>query len=373
MNWQDITGQKALIKQLQDSIDDNRVSHAQLLAGKEGYGVFPLALAYAQEILSRENASAAQKVSHLNHLDLHFSFPVFSEKGNSLSKRFYDDFRNMMLENPYSDFEDFTRILESENKQFYISADEVEDVVQKFSLKSFEGGTKILIVWRADKMNASAANKFLKFLEEPPEKTLIILTAENTDNILPTILSRTQIMPVQRISDEDLFAALRKNTGLDDDSLGRIVFQAQGNYNEALKLLKAGDMTSEFEGLFVQWVREAFMVKKNPSLLKNILNWAQEIASWNREKQKSFLDYCAEIFRLALMQNYGSADLVYKKIQVNKFAWEKFATYIHGANIESILSEISTADYHLERNGNSKIVWTDMGIKLTRYIHRSAK
>lgn len=373
MNWQDITGQNSLIQQLKESIDDRRVSHAQLFTGPEGYGTFPLALAYAQEILSRENNSAAQKVAHLNHLDLHFSFPVYSEKNNSLSKRFYEDFRTMMLENPYSGFDDFTKILESENKQFFISADEVEEVVQKFSLKSFEGGTKILIVWRADKMNLAASNKFLKFLEEPPEKTVIILTAENTDNILPTILSRTQEVPVPRITDEALLQKLQKKSDLEEDALRRIVFQAQGNYNEAQKLLKSGDMTPEFETLFVQWVREAFMVKKNPSLLKNILNWAQDIAAWNREKQKSFLEYCAEIFRLALMQNYGSSDLVYKKIQVNKFAWEKFATYIHGANIESILQEISTADYHLERNGNSKIVWTDLGIKLTRYIHRSAK
>lgn len=372
MNWQEIVGQENLKNLLKDSIENNRVSHAQLFVGKEGYGVFPLALAYVQEILSRENEHAASKVQHLNHLDLHLSFPVFSEKNNSLSKRFYEDFREMMLENPYSDFEDFTRLLDSENKQFFISADEMDETGQKFALKSFEGGTKILIVWRADKMNASAANKFLKFLEEPPEKTVIILTAEKIDNMLPTILSRTQLVEITAIEDDAMMKHLQEKSNLEESKIREIVHQAQGNYNEALKLMNSGNMSSEFEELFIQWVRDAFMVKKKPELLKNIIRWAREIASWNREKQKNFLDYCAEIFRLALMQNYGSGNLVYKKINANNFNWDKFSAYIHGANIESILEEITTADYHLERNGNSKIVWTDMGIKLTRYIHRKA-
>ena len=247
----------------------------------------------------------------------------------------------------------------------------MDEIGSKFALKSDGGGTKILIVWRADKMNPSASIKFLKFLEEPPAKTIILLTAESIDSLLPTILSRTQIVEIPRIEDDEIFASLKEKG--DENRVKEVVFQAQGNYNDALKQLKNGNAASEFEELFVQWVREAFMVKKKPELLKNIIKWSREIASWNREKQKSFLDYCAEIFRLALMQNYGSANLVYKKININSFNWDKFSAYIHGANIESILEEISTADYHLERNGNSKIVWTDLGIKLTRYIHRSAE
>ncbi|MDR2205284.1 MAG: DNA polymerase III subunit delta' [Flavobacteriaceae bacterium] len=372
MNWEQITGQEKLKNLLIESISENRVSHAQLFVGKEGYGVFPLALAYAQEILSRENSQSASKVQHFNHVDLHFSFPVFSEKNNSLSSRLFDEFREMMLENPYSDFEDFTKILESENKQFFISADEADDIGQKFSLKSFEGGTKILIVWRADKMNLSAANKFLKFLEEPPAKTVIILTAESVDFMLPTILSRTQIVEIPRIEDEEISFALKEKFGLDDEKITQIVHQSQGNFNEALKLARSENSDSEFEELFVNWVRYAFMAKKKPELLRNIIAWAKNIAAWNREKQKSFLDFCSEIFRLALMQNYGSPNLVYKKINIENFQWDKFSQYIHGANIESILDEISTADYHLERNGNSKIIWTDLGIKLTRFIHRSA-
>lgn len=372
MNWGDITGQENLIEQLKDSVANNRVSHAQLFIGKEGYGTLPLALAYAQEILKNENEAAASKVQHLNHLDLHLSFPVFSEKSKSLSKRFYEDFRNMILENPYSSFDDWTTILESENKQFFISVDEIEDIGGKFLLKSFEGGTKILIMWCANKMSDAASNKFLKFLEEPPKSTLIILTADSDQDFLQTILSRTQIVEVPRLGDEDVKQYLSEKYSFDQEKISEIAIQSQGDLNVAIKLAESGGISTEFEELFVQWVREAFQVKKKPEMLKNIIDWARDIAGWSREKQKSFLDYCAEMFRMALLQNYGTPDLVYKKINVSNFNWEKFSEYIHGANIEDILQEITDSDYHLQRNANAKIVWTDMGIKLSRYIHRSA-
>lgn len=106
--------------------------------------------------------------------------------------------------------------------------------------------------------------------------------------------------------------------------------------------------------------------------MKNIIVWAREISTWNREKQKKFLEYCSDMFRLALLQNYGNSELVYKKINVSGFNWESFTRFIHGANIEDILEQISEADYHLARNANAKIVWTDLGIRLSRYIHKNA-
>lgn len=372
MNWENIAGQENLKKLLRDSITENRVSHAQLFVGKEGYGTLPMVLAYAKELLSRENEHAASKVEHLNHLDLHFSFPVFTDNKNSLSKNKFEEFREMILKSPYSSYDDWTAFLESENKQLFISADEIDDQNQKFSLKSFEGGTKILIVWRADKMNVAASNKFLKFLEEPPAKTVILLTAESSNDILPTILSRTQIVEVPRINDEEIQAYLKTNFNVSDEKIREIVHEAQGDLNDALKLLESGNKNEEFEKLFVQWVRDAFMVKKKPEFLRSIIIWAREIAGWNREKQKNFLNYCSEIFRLALLQNYQSEALVYKKIDANGFNWKGFSKYISGANIESILEEINTADLHLTRNGNPKIVWTDLGIKLSRHIHKNS-
>ncbi|MDO4225486.1 MAG: DNA polymerase III subunit delta' [Bergeyella zoohelcum] len=356
---------------MKDTVEHNRVSHAQLFVGKEGYGTLALALAYAQEILGKENPSAVSKIQHLNHLDLHFSFPVYSEKNNSFSKRFYENFREMVLKTPYFSYNDWINSLDSEkNKQFFISADEVEDINKQFSLKSFEGGGKVFIIWCANKMNDTASNKFLKFLEEPPKNTTIILLAETEQDFMQTILSRVQITKIPRIEDGNILNYLITKHNLPEDKAESITQEAQGDLNIAMKLVETGDVTTEFEALFVQWVREAFQVKTKPEMLRNIIVWARNIAGWNREKQKSFLDYCAEIFRLAMLQNYSSEQLVYKKLSVNKFSWSKFSVYIHGANIEDILAEITAADYHLQRNANSKIVWTDLGIKLSRYIHK---
>ena len=372
MNWNNIVGQENLKKLLKESIDNHRVGHAQLFVGNDGYGTLPLALAFAQEVFSKENEHSASKVETLNHVDLHFSFPVYKEKSEGLSSNFFEDFREMILENPYSNYEDWSKVLDSENKQLTIYADEIDDINKRFALKSFEGGSKILIIWHADKMNPSAANKFLKFLEEPPKDTLIILTAEKTDDFFQTILSRTQMVDIKRIEEEAIIQALKNHFEISNDSLDEIVFQAQGNWNAAQKIINSESSDVEFEELFVRWVREAFQVKKKPEFLKNIVLWGRTISSWNRERQKKFLDYCAEMFRLALLQNYGNNDLVYKKIEATGFKWEGFSKFIHGANIEEILEEISNADYHLERNANAKIVWTDLGIKLSRYIHKSA-
>lgn len=372
MNWEDIVGQKNLKKLLKDSIDNNRVSHAQLFLGKYGFGVLPLAMAFAKEILKRENEGAASRVEHLNHVDLHFSFPVFKGKQKGQASEFLGEFRQMILDNPYADPEDWTKSLNTENKQLLIYTEEVADLHSRFSLKSFEGGSKILIVWQADKMNESSANKFLKFLEEPPKDTYIILTAESSEDILPTIFSRTQTVDVPRISDEEMKEFLELNTSASENEISDIVFRAQGNYNAAKKILQNNSGDSDFQELFIRWVREAFQVRKKPEYLKNIVLWAQEISKFNREKQKNFLQYCSEMFRLAMLENYGGQDLVYKKIEESGFKWESFSRFIHGANIADILDEISTADYHLERNANAKIVWTDLGIKLSRYIHKSA-
>lgn len=372
MDWEQIVGQEELKVLLQQSIDANRVGHAQLFTGKSGYGTLALAMAFAKEVLERENPAAAGRVASLNHIDLHFTFPVYKTKDKGFSQPFQEDFRNLILQNPYADSTDWSALLNSQNKQLSIYADEIDALTAKFMLKSYEGGSKILIMWQADRMNPSAANKFLKFLEEPPEKTLVLLLAEDTSTMLPTILSRTQEVQVKRLSDEAVRLALQNTAALPEEKINEIVFQAQGDWNAALKLYTNAENSSEFETFFVQWVREAFQVKKKPEFLKNIVLWARTVASWNREKQKSFLAYCAEMFRLAMLQNYGTPDLVYKNIQTPGFKWESFSKFIHGANIEAILEELSEADYHLERNGNANIVWTDMGIKLSRYLHRKA-
>lgn len=369
MKWTQAVGQQPIKDQLIQAVADGRAAQGYLFSGEEGSGVLPLAIAFAREILTRGNPAAGHKVDTLNHLDVHFSFPVFSEKGHAQSKKFFPEFRRQILENPYFSLEDWGELLESANKQFLISTEEIEEQIQALSLKSFEGGAKVLIIFRADRMNINASNKILKFLEEPPADTHIILTAPSTDGLLPTILSRVQQIDIPPIASADIREALEGRA--EDTPVEDVVEKAQGDYNKALKLLK-GRVSPEFEELFIQWVRTAFQVKKKPEKLADIIFWSRKVAAFNREKQKQFIEYALDIFRFALMQNYGQAALVHDRLQKEGFNWEAFSSFIQGANILEITQELSLADYHLQRNANAKIVWTDVGIKLSRYLHKNS-
>jgi len=371
MKWDKIIGQNRIKEKLQNSVKENMIGHSHLFIGKEGYGVLPIILAYSRDILSRNSNSAGRKLDNLSHIDVHFSFPTYSESGKSLSQNFYQPWREMILENPYSNMNDWVEHISSDKKQILISVHEIENIIDKFKLKSFEGGYKILIIFGLDKMNDQAANKFLKFLEEPPEKTIIFLLAESIDFVLPTILSRCQTTNIPKLSDVDIENALMERFKISQLDAKSIAFRSQGDWNLALKLLKDTSIDLDFESMFIQWVRSAFQAKSKLSAIKDISLWAREVSSWGKEKQKNFIDYSLEIFRLALLENYNVKKIIYKSLSKDNFKWESFSNFIHGANIESILEELSHADFQLRRNANARIVWLDMGIKLTRYIHRS--
>jgi DNA polymerase-3 subunit delta' len=222
----------------------------------------------------------------------------------------------------------------------------------------------------ADRMNIATANKLLKLLEEPPEKTVFILIAESEDDILQTILSRCQVLNFGPLGEKAIVDALVSRENLDEKSALKLAHQAQGNYNKALQLLHKSDEGFPFEEWFVMWVRAAFRAKGNASAIQDLIAWSEQIASIGREAQKQFLNFCIDMFRQALLLNYNAKDLVFMEPTVDKFKLENFAPFVNGNNINDIFKELSDALYHIERNGNAKIILTDLSIKLTRLIHK---
>ncbi len=372
MLWEGIAGQNEIKQKLKESVAEGRISHAQLFVGKEGSGALNLAIAYAGEILSQEKGEAAlAKVKSLQHPDLHFSYPVASTdsvKDKPISVQFLREWREFILENSYGNIFDWLQFLGIEKKQGNINVHEAQEIVKTLSLNSYEGGYRIMIIWLPEMMNNAAANKLLKIIEEPPQKTVFLLVAEREDLLLPTITSRCQLVKLNRLTNAEIADYLVRNKELSENEAKRIAVSANGNLREALYNLESGN--AEFETYFVQWVRNAFMAAKNPNVLKNLVEWANELSGWSREQQKQFLGYCSEVFRQALLQNYQAGDLVFLSLNKDGFNWQKFSPYIHGANIEDILNEINESSYHIERNANSKIVLLDLSIKLTRYLHK---
>ena len=374
MIFSEILGQEHLKNHLIKSTDNGRISHAQLFVGKEGSGTLPIAIAYAQYILcstSKDKEACALKCSKLMHPDLHFAFPVASNdvvKKHPVSNLFLEDWRKFIELNPYGNLFEWLGSIGIENKQGQIGVDEAEEIVKALRLKSYEGGYKIMIIWMAEKMNTSAANKLLKLLEEPPEKTVFLLVSENEEQIITTIKSRCQVLHFPLLSEKDIANYLIEKEGTDAPIADQIAHQADGNINKALHLLHNDNSDEQFEQWFITWVRAAFKAKGNAAVIQELIGWSETIAKSGRETQKRFLNYCLQFFRQALLLNYDAASLVYLQPKSN-FKLENFAPFIHSANIIEIDKEINEAIYHIERNGNAKIILLDLSIKLTRLLH----
>ena len=372
MKFEEILGHQSIKKYLQASTTNRRIAHAQLFIGEEGIGVLPMAIAYATQIICLEgDENTLRKCENLSHPDLHFAFPTATNskvKKDPTSSLFMEDWRGFVAENPYGTIFDWYQHIGIENKQGNMGVAEAKEITDKLSLKSFEGGYKVMVIWMAELMNTECANKLLKLLEEPPAKTIFILIAQNEHQILTTILSRCQITRFSKLSDTTIKEGLMLK-GVSVEQATSIALRSQGNYKRALNLLENQSDETLFEEWFIRWVRTAFRAKGNKSSILGLLQWSEEISAKGREVQKQFLDYCLEIFRQALMFNYGAIELIYSQFQDTSFQLEKFAPFVHHNNIEAIQNEIETAIYHIERNGNGKVILTDLSIKLTRLLH----
>ncbi|WP_394759826.1 ATP-binding protein [Flavobacterium sp.] len=381
MQFSQIVGHEHIKNHLTQSATAGRIPHAQLFIGPEGSGVLLAAIAYSQYILCNNNNcensggldSCNLKFEHFSHPDLHFVYPTVTTeevKAKPKSVDFLTDWRKFLTEKPYGSIFDWYTILDVKNKQGLIRVEDASEMLRSLSLKAYEGGYKIMIVWMADKMNIDASNKLLKLLEEPTDKTVLILIAENEEDIIQTIRSRCQVLHFSALSENAIAKSLITNENIEPKKAQKIAHKSQGNYNKALQFCHEINDDLSFEEWFVTWVRAAFRAKGNAEAIQDLILWSEQIAGLGRETQKKFLHFCIEMFRQALLLNYETEKLVYLETAVEKFSLEKFAPFVNGNNINDIFKELSDAIYHIERNGNAKIVLTDLSIKLTRLIHK---
>lgn len=380
MQFSSILGQEHIKNHLIQSVNNGRIPHAQLFVGPEGSGTLPLAIAYAQQIIcginDEENSACNLKIKNLSHPDLHFAYPVAKTdkvKSHPVSKLFLEDWRIMIKEQPYGNLLDWYKQLGIDNKQGQIGVDEAQDISKSLSLKAYEGGFKVMIIWMVEKMNTACANKLLKLIEEPPNKTVFILIAEDEGQIISTIKSRCQVLYLPPLSEDCIKKALIKSYSLEDNVATKIAHQANGNYNKACDLVYQDSEDLQFEEWFIFWIRSAFKAKGNKSAIHDLISWSEEIAKTGRETQKQFLSFCLDFFRQAMLLNYSANELVFMEPKTDAFKLEKFAPFVHENNILDISNEIQDAIYHIERNGNSKIILTDLSIKLTRLLHKKSE
>ncbi len=382
MLFSEITGQKKVKRRLLQTVRDQRISHAQLFLGPEGTGKLALAIAYAQFINCRnrpkvtdqnlDNVDACGtcpscvKYNNLSHPDLHFIFPVATTKEvkkKPMSRDFLPQFREAMLENDYMlTLNDWYDKIGIEKKQGIINAEDCSEILRTLSYKSYESEYKVMIIWMAERLYHAAAPKLLKILEEPPDKTLFVLVSERQEQIINTILSRTQIVPVPRLEKESLKDALITGHGLDEKKAGDISALAGGNYLRAKKLLLDQQDQQEMFDSFVKWMRLSY---GNKTFELN--EYISGISPQGREKLKNFLNYSSRMIRNSLLLNHNLQKAVNLSAREKDFI-EKFRRQINNHNAPEISKMLDEAQYHIERNANPQFTFMDLSMKIKKLL-----
>lgn len=385
MRFADIAGQRRLINSLIDAVESHRVPHAQLFAGAEGYGAFALAWAYAQFVSCTDKqhyhtsspdelkadscgkCPSCVKYQKLAHPDLHLIFPTTTTKRidkNNESSLFIDLFRDFVIENDgYIDIESWLDYIKSDNKQGEINVRDANSIVSSLTMTVYESPYKIMIIWCADRMRHDAAPKLLKILEEPYDGTLFLLVSANTEAILPTILSRVQLVKVLPMESSAIASYLTTKRGLSYAEAQTIANSSLGNMLRALNY--DNKEQKEIVGLFIEWTRAAFQYAQKAS---DILAISEKFAKLSREKQKIFLLTCSELMRECFMHK------TQRQVCENLFPQEdekfltNFSKYLNENNIRSIYNLMEQALNHVMRNANAKILFFDLTIQVGKHL-----
>ncbi len=365
-------GQEVLAARLAEHSAKGTLAHAMLFTGPPGRGGLALALNLARRLHCTDRASSepcgacpsCQQHDQLQHPDLHFTFPVVKPAGKdkALSADQLGTWRSLLREvGPHFDMEDLRDRMAVGNKQPFISVHEAADILRRLSLTAHAGGWKVQIIWGAQWMRTDTANKLLKVIEEPPQKTVFILLADSTENLLATILSRTQIIPIPPVQEEQLGAWLR-GLGAADEQVSDAVSLSEGDLARARRLLRE-DTAGEF-AMFVEWMRTAFARDG-----RKASNLADNFHDLGREQQKQFLSYALHMARQCIVGNYGAAGAVRLRASERGFA-EKFSPYIHHGNIVDMQEELEKASRDVAGNVYGRTVFLDLSMRMMELLHR---
>lgn len=379
MYFHKIIGQDELKKRLTHSIRSGQIAHAQIFCGSEGVGAYPLALAYARMVHCTQPLAddacgvcpSCRKYDKLIHPDLHFVFPIYKVGSYNVCDHYLPQWREMNLKDSYFSLPEWMNFIGSENAQGIIYSNESNEIIRKLMVKTYEAEYKIMLIWLPEKMHAVCANKLLKILEEPPAKTLFLLVAEETDQMLTTILSRAQRINVRPIDNQILCNTLIERFGLTLDMAQSVAHISMGNYLKAVETIQLSEDHQRYFDYFTKYMRLAYTIAnmqsaQNPALkfdaLRDLKAIADEIATIGREKQKQFLGYCQHFLRENFVRNLQVDSLSYLNNDEAQFA-SRFAPFIHSRNVTGFLEMFDLAEQHIVQNGNAKMVFFDVALK----------
>lgn len=374
MDFKAVIGQEEVKRTLISEADGGRLPHALMLTGPEGCGKMPMALALARYLCCRNKSAEGQDAcgtclscrqwEQLIHPDVHFVFPIVANKARKKENcdEWISAWREMLLNNLYFTYTDWIQQMEVENSQPVIYTRESDNIQRKLSLKSVQGGWRIVIIWLPEKMQEAGANKMLKLLEEPPAQTMFLLVSEEPQKVLGTILSRVQHISMPRLKDEEISQALHLHLGMETEECMMVARMANGSYSKALGTATTEEGSSELFQQFTSLMRLAWSRK-----VKEMKAWSEEMADWGRERQKDFLLYAQRMIRESFTANLHRAELNYMNREEQQFT-SRFAPFVSERNAMGIMNELQEAQVHIEQNVNAKMVFFDLILQLTVLI-----
>lgn len=368
MYFKDLIGQAPSTALLRTAVAEGRIPHAQLICGGEGVGKLALAIAYARYLCCTQRHTgdacgecpSCKKFDKLAHPDLHFAFPIYKKDSSKTprSDDFIEKWRHAVAENPYMTLNQWMEYIGAENQQGLIYASQSEEIIRKLTLKSSEGGYKVMIIWMAEKMNSECSNKLLKMIEEPPAQTVFLLVTENPDLLLPTIQSRVQRITLPPLNEDTIATALSERYGLGEADARQIAHSSAGNWLQAMETIHLGNRSKEYIELFMTLMRKSYMRD-----LKGMRQWADTVAGMGREPQKNFLIYCQRMIRESFICNFHRPEINYMNTDEANFT-SRFAPFVNEKNIFGIMEELAEAQRHIEQNVNAKMVFFDLSLKM---------
>ncbi len=367
VRFADLLGQEAAKNRIRESVAQGRLAHALLLVGPEGVGKLGMATAIAQYVNCEQptaedscgSCSQCLKIQKGIHPDIHYLLPIISKVEGSkrwLSEDFFATFRESFFQDPYLSFSKWQQMLDGENKQLFISVHEIREIKRKISLKAFQAPIKVIIIWNAETIRQEGANAFLKLLEEPPEKTLIILTCSDASQLLSTINSRVQRVRMGRIPKADVQQYLERQHGLPSTEAEEYAAIAEGSPAKASEYLS--DSSQEFSQLYIEWLRAVYQGHYD-----KIQERIEPIAAGNKEFQKLFLQVAVKKLRDSLLYQVGAQDLALSTRAEQDFQ-VKFSQLMDAQKVALIAKHMEDSYRYIAGNANSHMVLTSLSLRV---------
>lgn len=365
MLFSEIPGLQETKNLLLQAVKSNHVAHALLFNGQEGGAALPMAMAFATYLncQNRDNfdscgiCASCQKMKKIAHPDVVYAYPTAGGK-KVLSENFIKEWRDFLSQNAFGSLSDWLEFIEI--KQGNIPVEESRQIIQNLTLKSYEGGHKIVLIWMAECMGNAAANALLKILEEPPAQTVFLLVTNEMHKLLPTIISRTQRVAVRNLDTEEMMNFLGNIKDVESERASQITFLSEGNINKALGIIEQKDQNEK--DWFANWMRYCYAFD-----LAKLIPLADEFDSLSKENQRSMIDYSLKIIREIYLESVGVHSLI--KLEGAELLFvQKFSKVFRFENLDKIAELISEAQFHIERNAKAKIVFLDLSLTIARFI-----